>query len=147
MLRVASDGGRDHRVCPSGQLLPASSWAAPANKVLTRHGPPASMGVWSLELLLDKWTDNTTPGESKRIKKLPALRIANWNVRTMCTGLTDDLQSINNACKTAIIDTELDMLNTDIACLQEATLADSGSLKEQRSIHVLLVGEESRRKA
>ena len=61
-----------------------------------------------------------------------------WNVRTMRTGLTGDLQSIDNARKTAVIDMELDRLNNDIACLQETRLADSGLLKEQR--YVLLVG-------
>ena len=34
----------------------------------------------------------------------------------MRTGLTDDLQSIDNALKTAVIDMELDRLNIDIAC-------------------------------
>ena len=90
------------------------------------------MGVRSWEHLLDKWIDNITPGKSKRIKMMPALRLANWNVRTMHTGLTDNLQSIDNAHKTTVIDMELDRLNTDIACLQETRLADSGSLKEQR---------------
>ena len=99
---------------PVGSYRPPIAGQPPASKVLTRHGPPASMGVWNLEHPLDKWIDNITPGKSNRIKKIPALRMASWNVRTMLTGLTDDLQSIDNARKTAVIDMELDRLNIDI---------------------------------
>ena len=60
---------------------------------------------------------------------MPALRIASWNVRTMRPGLSNDLQQINDS---AIIDSELDRLNIDIATLQETRLAENGSLKEQR---------------
>ena len=70
---------------------------------------------------------------------MPGLQMANRNVRTMRTELTDDLQSIDNAHKTTVIDMELDRLNTDIACLQETRLADSA---ERTAIHVLLAGEE-----
>ena len=38
--------------------------------MLTLHGPPASLGVWSLEHQLNKWIDNITPGKSKIIKKI-----------------------------------------------------------------------------
>jgi len=48
----------------------------------------------------------------------------------MCPGLTDDLQQIDDARKTAVIDRELARLNVDIACLQETRLADSGSIRE-----------------
>ena len=48
----------------------------------------------------------------------------------MCPGLTDDLQQIDDARKTAVIDRELARLNIDIACLQETRLADSGSIRE-----------------
>ncbi len=61
---------------------------------------------------------------------MPVLRFASWNVRTMCTGLTDDLQQIEDARKTAVIDRELSRLNVDIAGLQETRLADSGTLRE-----------------
>ena len=40
-------------------------------------------------------------------KKTPALRMGTWNVRSMCPGLEEDLQKVNNARKTAIIDREL----------------------------------------
>ncbi|GFS21690.1 hypothetical protein ElyMa_003344800 [Elysia marginata] len=49
----------------------------------------------------------------------------------MCPGLSDDLQQVNDARKTAIIDRELAKRNTDIAALQETSLAASGSLKEE----------------
>ena len=49
----------------------------------------------------------------------------------MYPGLSDDLQQVDNARKTAIIDRELSMLNIDIAALQETRLPSSGSLKEK----------------
>ena len=48
----------------------------------------------------------------------------------MCPGLTDDLQQIDDARKTAVIDKELASLNIDIACLQETRLAENGSIRE-----------------
>ena len=50
----------------------------------------------------------TAPSKpQKNKKKLPALHIANWNVRTVTTGLSDDLQQIDATRKTAIIDAKL----------------------------------------
>lgn len=49
----------------------------------------------------------------------------------MCPGLSDDLQQVDDARKTAIIDRELAKRNIDIAALQETRLASSGSLKEK----------------
>ena len=49
----------------------------------------------------------------------------------MCPGLSDDLQQISDARKTAIIDRELKRLNIDIAALQETRLPGCGSLKER----------------
>ena len=63
--------------------------------------------------------------------KMPALRIASWNVRTMCPDLSDYLTRIENARKTAIIDRELSRLNVDIASLKETRLAANGSLPEK----------------
>ena len=54
-----------------------------------------------------------------------------WNVRTMCPGLEEDLQKVNDARKTAIIDRELSRLGLDIVGLQETRLPDFGSLKEK----------------
>ena len=48
----------------------------------------------------------------------------------MCPGHTDDIQQLDDARKTAVIDKELARLNIDIACLQETRLADSGSIRE-----------------
>lgn len=49
----------------------------------------------------------------------------------MCPGLSTDIQQIDDARKTAIIDIELSRLGVDIACLQETRLADSGTLREK----------------
>ena len=49
----------------------------------------------------------------------------------MCPGLSDDLQQIHDARKTAIIDRELSKLKVNIAALQETRLPASGSLKEK----------------
>ena len=49
----------------------------------------------------------------------------------MRPGLTDDLQAIDDARKTAVIDRELHRLNIDIAALQETRLPETGSLKEE----------------
>ena len=50
----------------------------------------------------------------------------------MRPGLSNYLQQFNDSRKTAIIDSELDGLNIDIATLQETRLVENGSLKEQR---------------
>ena len=62
--------------------------------------------------------------------KAPALRIASWNVRTMCRGLSNNLSDVEDYRKTAIIDRELKRLNISIAALQETRLADSGCIAE-----------------
>ena len=49
----------------------------------------------------------------------------------MCRGLSQDLQSIDENRKSAIISKELERLDIDIACLQETRLPDSGSLREE----------------
>ena len=48
----------------------------------------------------------------------------------MCTGLSEDLEAVSDARKTAVIDRELLRLNIDIAALQETRLPSNGSLKE-----------------
>ena len=63
-------------------------------------------------------------------KKRPTLKLGCSNVRTMLTGLSENLRQINDSRKTAVINDELKRLNVDIATLQETRLADSGSLKE-----------------
>ncbi len=69
--------------------------------------------------------------QNKTKTKVPALRIASWNVRTMLTGLNENLEAMNDARKTAVIDRELDKLNIDIAALLETRLSENGSLKDE----------------
>ena len=64
-------------------------------------------------------------------KKRPTLKLGTWNVRTMMTGHSDNLQEIEDSRKTAVINNELRRLNVDIASLQETRLADSGTIKEK----------------
>ena len=49
----------------------------------------------------------------------------------MCPNLSDDLEQIKDARKTAVIDCELSKLNVDIAALQETRLPSNGNLKER----------------
>ena len=78
----------------------------------------------------DKWTVTAAPNNYKRSTKKPALRFGCWNVCTMMTGLSTDLQTISDVWKTAIINNELLCLQIDIAALQETQLAESGCLRE-----------------
>ena len=49
----------------------------------------------------------------------------------MLTGISDDLQSINDSRKTAVINNELHRLDVDIVALQETRLAEAASLREK----------------
>lgn len=49
----------------------------------------------------------------------------------MCPGLSADLQQVDDARKTAVINRELERLNIDIAALQETRLPSNGSLREK----------------
>ena len=49
----------------------------------------------------------------------------------MTPGLSDDLQRVNDARKTAVINNELSRLNMDIVTLQETRLSSSGSIREE----------------
>ncbi|XP_047490320.1 uncharacterized protein LOC125039959 [Penaeus chinensis] len=49
----------------------------------------------------------------------------------MCPDLSPDIQQVDDARKTAVIDRELSRLGVDIACLLETRLADSGTLREE----------------
>ena len=81
----------------------------------------------------DKQTAKPAPGKNQRNLKnrCPVLKLGSWNVRTMTPGYSEDLQDINDARKTAVINNELLRLQVDIAALQETRLADSGTLKEK----------------
>ncbi|GAA6101905.1 uncharacterized protein LOC122792394 [Tachysurus ichikawai] len=127
---AAFDDGRDYHVSLDSYRSPQAG-QPPVNKVLSRHSLLASLGAWSLENYLDKQATNSAPAKvQRRKKKTPAVCFASCNVRTLCPGLTTDLQQVNDARKTAVIDRELSRLNVDIACLQETRLADSGTIRE-----------------
>ena len=79
----------------------------------------------------EKQTENNAPKNKQNKTKTPALRLGTWNVRTMCPGLNEDHQQIEDARKTAIIDRELSRLNYDIVALQETRLPSNGSLREK----------------
>ena len=90
------------------------------------------MGAWSLGSSPDKWTEILHQAKKKKnVKKVPALRVASWNIRTML----DDLTQIEDTWKIAIIDRELSSSNVDTAPLQETRLAANGSLQELPAEH------------
>lgn len=59
------------------------------------------------------------------------IRLGTWNVRTLCSGLGQDLTETDHIRKTAVVDRELSRLRVDVAALQETRLPDSGSIKEK----------------
>ena len=98
------------------------------------YPPTSACFSGCLELIVLDVTSGcySEPGEQKKTsKKFEALRFASWNVRTMCPGLSENLQQIADTRKTAIIDRELLKLNVSIAALQETKLASSRSLREE----------------
>ena len=117
---------------PTGQLPPASSWAAPSQLGADSPQSVCLNGCLGLRLTADKQTAICAPHKRTNLTyRTPALRVATWNVRTMCSGLSDDLQLINETRKTAIIDRELERLKIDIAALQETRIPSNGSLREK----------------
>ncbi len=68
---------------------------------------------------------------TRRKNNQPALRLASWKVRTMCPSHSDELQQVDDARKTAVINRELKRLDIDIAALQKTKLPSNGSLREQ----------------
>ena len=115
----------------TGQLSPASSWAAPSQEGVV---PPRSailigcMGIRDHpKSRLEPWHQATT----NVIIKKTSLKLGCSNVRTMITGLSASLQDIKDSRKTAVINDELKRLNVDIAALQETRHADPGALKEK----------------
>ena len=71
------------------------------------------------------------PAVIRSSQKRPALKLGTWNVRTMLTGISDDLRHIDDLRKTAVINNELTRLDVDIAALQETRLPETGSLRER----------------
>ena len=77
------------------------------------------MGEWGL---VDRQF-NSRKTASNNLNKSKVVRIIrSWNARTMCPGLSNDLQHVN-ASKTFIIDSKLDRRNADTATLQETYVA------------------------
>ena len=79
----------------------------------------------------DKLINNCAPG-NRKIKTL-ALKLGILNVRTMTPGFSDNLQEVNDARKTAVIDRELSRLQMDIVALQETRLPETGSVGRETS--------------
>ena len=92
----------------------------------------------------DKQTVNLVPGKYQRKKKQPVWRLASWNVRTMCRGLSYDLSQVDDSRKTAIINRELKRLNIDIAALQETRTDSIKGEPQGTRLHVLLAREGTR---
>ena len=82
----------------------------------TGHPPHWVHGAQDIS---DKWTATAAPNNYKRSTMKSALRFGCWNVCTMMTGLTTDLQTISDVQKTAIINSKLLHLQIDITALQE----------------------------
>ena len=80
-------------------------------------------------LKTEKQTENL-PTTNQTKQKTTALRLASWNVRTLCPKLNIGQCSVDSDRKTAVVDRELKRLGADIAALQETRLPDSGTLKE-----------------
>ena len=93
--------------------------------MLSRHNSPASLGAWGLWTTPDKRIVIIAPNKTKEKHKVPALKLGTWNVRTMTTGLSDNLQQVSDARKTAVINNELCRLQVDIIALQETRLPES----------------------
>ena len=80
-------------------------------KVLSRQGPPVSMGVWSLGSSPDKWTEILHQDKQNKMLR-------------RC-------QPFELQAGTAIIDREFSRHNVDIASFQETRLAANVSLREK----------------
>ena len=68
---------------------------------------------------------------TEKKQKIPALKLGTWNVRTTIPGLSEDLQEVCDARKTALINNELRRLRMDIVTLQQTRLSSSGMLSEK----------------
>ena len=63
----------------------------------------------------------------------------------MLSGISDDLRSINDLRKTAVINNELSRLNVDIVALQETRLAEAASLREKEYTFIGMVNQKMRK--
>ena len=110
---------------PIDRLKPASSWAAPIQQGTDPPRSACFYGCVELTASAEQAGRKTTTRQTKESKE----DASSSHVRTMRPSLSNDLQQINDSRKTAIIDSELDRLNIDIATLQETRLAENGSIK------------------
>ena len=74
---------------------------------------------------------STVHQATEKKMKTPALKLGTWNVRTMTPGFSDNLQEVNDARKTAVIDRELRRLQMHIVALQGTRLPETGSVRER----------------
>ena len=79
----------------------------------------------------EKLVSIRAPAITRSLQKRPTLKLGTWNVRTMLTGISDDLRSMDDLRKTAVINNELMRLGVDIVALQETRLPQTGSLREK----------------
>lgn len=87
-LGAASDGGR----------VIASHWAVEqplANKM------PRTVNFTGCEGSMEKIDKHYVKNPPGNRKKVPAIKLDTWSVRIMTSGISDDLQEISDACKTA----------------------------------------------
>ena len=90
----------------------------------------------------NKQTVILAPGLQQR-KKKQSLWLASWNVRTICSGLSEYLQQVDDFRKTAIINHKLKRLSIDITALQ----GDQTLFKWQPQgtrLYILLAGKGAR---
>ena len=113
----------------TGQLPPALSWAVPNQKGAAPPRSVSLIGCVGFRVKTDKRIDNCAPGNRKM--KTTTLKLDTWNVRTMTSGLSDDLQEVNAARKTAVIDREQSRLQMGIVALQETRVPETGSVRER----------------
>ena len=110
---------------------PPQAGQPPVNKVLSRAHLTCLIWVCGARPKAETLDVFTTPGIRNTNTKRPSLKLGTWNVRTMLTGISDDLQSIDDLRKTAVINDELARLNINIAALQETRLAEAACLREK----------------
>ncbi|XP_019625432.1 PREDICTED: uncharacterized protein LOC109470795 [Branchiostoma belcheri] len=115
-------------VVPLSDYRPPQAGQPPVKKVSVRQRLPLQREPGA-QCPTRKADENSVPNRQSIVKKSSVLRLATWNVRTMCPGLFD--YQIDDSRKTAIINRELMRLNIDIAALQETRLPSNGSLREE----------------
>ena len=99
--------------------------------MLSRYNSSASLGAWGLWTKPDKQIVIIAPNKTKGKHKVPALKLGTWNVRTMTPDLSENLQQVSDAQKTAVINNELWRLQVDIIALQETRLPEFGIIRER----------------